>query len=122
MRKLDRLGWAEGLAFTAFGVRVGVRLNVSGMLPGILPLLPFERPANACTFDEWAETLRGICGCFHPILGDGHEFSGWALRRRIGGLDALDAGIGVEKAILVQNEIATSGLRRRSRSIRDFNH
>jgi|SRR5882757_514300 len=40
MRKLDRLGWAEGLAFTAFGVRVGVRLNVSGMLPGILPLLP----------------------------------------------------------------------------------
>jgi AraC family transcriptional regulator, positive regulator of tynA and feaB len=72
-------------------------LNQDPSTNGILALLPFERPANACTFDEWAETLRGICGCFHPILGDGHEFTGWALRRRIGGLDALDAGIGVDR-------------------------
>jgi hypothetical protein len=40
MEKLDRLGWAEGLAFDAFGVRVGVRVNVSGMLARLLPLLP----------------------------------------------------------------------------------
>jgi AraC family transcriptional regulator, positive regulator of tynA and feaB len=72
-------------------------LNQVPSIDGIVRLPPFERPANACTFDEWAETLRGICGCFHPILGDAHEFSGWALRRRIGGLDALDAGIGVDR-------------------------
>jgi hypothetical protein len=40
MRKLDRLGWAEGLTFSAFGVRVGVRVNVPGVLSRILPLLP----------------------------------------------------------------------------------
>src|SRR5690348_5169542 len=27
MRKLDRLGWAEGIAFSAFGNRIGVRVN-----------------------------------------------------------------------------------------------
>jgi hypothetical protein len=40
MKKLDRLGWAEGLAFSAFGVRMGVRVNVPGVLPRLLPLLP----------------------------------------------------------------------------------
>jgi len=40
MKKLDRLGWAEGLAFSAFGVRVGLRVNAPGMLARVLPLLP----------------------------------------------------------------------------------
>jgi hypothetical protein len=40
MQKLDRLDWAEGLALSAFGVRAGVRVNVSGVLPRVLPLLP----------------------------------------------------------------------------------
>lgn len=40
MKKLDRLDWAEGLTLSAFGVRVGVRVNVSGVLPRVLPLLP----------------------------------------------------------------------------------
>ncbi len=40
MKKLDRLDWAEGLTLSTFGVRVGVRVNVSGVLPRILRLLP----------------------------------------------------------------------------------
>jgi hypothetical protein len=40
MKKLDRLDWAEGLTLSAFGVRAGVRVNVSGVLPRVLPLLP----------------------------------------------------------------------------------
>ncbi len=40
MKKLDRLDWAEGLALSAFGVRAGVRVNMPGVLPRILPLLP----------------------------------------------------------------------------------
>src|SRR6266850_5211654 len=40
MKKLDRLDWAEGLVLSAFGVRTGVRVNVAGVLPRVLPLLP----------------------------------------------------------------------------------
>ena len=40
MKKLDRLDWAERLTLSAFGVRAGVRVNVSGVLPHVLPLLP----------------------------------------------------------------------------------
>ena len=40
MKKLDRLDWAEGLTLSAFGVPAGVRVNVSGVLPRVLPMLP----------------------------------------------------------------------------------
>jgi hypothetical protein len=40
MKKLDRLDWAERLTLSTFGVRAGVRVNISGVLPRVLPLLP----------------------------------------------------------------------------------
>ena len=40
MRKIDRLGWAAGLAFTAYGVRVGVRVNAPKAIPLLLERLP----------------------------------------------------------------------------------
>jgi hypothetical protein len=40
MKKLDRLDWAEGLLLSSFGIRAGVRVSVSGVLPQVLPLLP----------------------------------------------------------------------------------
>ena len=40
MKKVDRLDWAEGLTLSTFGVRAGVRVNVLGVLPRVLPLLP----------------------------------------------------------------------------------
>jgi hypothetical protein len=40
MKKLDRLDWAEGLLLSSFGIRTGVRVSVSGVLPQVLPLLP----------------------------------------------------------------------------------
>src|SRR5258708_31745533 len=40
MKKLDRLDWAEGLTLSTFGVRAGLRVNVLGVLPRILPVLP----------------------------------------------------------------------------------
>jgi hypothetical protein len=40
MKKLDRLGWAEGIGVRSFGVDAGVRVSVAGMLPQLLPLLP----------------------------------------------------------------------------------
>jgi len=40
MKKLDRLGWAEGVGVRAFGVHAGVRVSAPGVLPQVLPLLP----------------------------------------------------------------------------------
>ncbi len=40
MEKLDRLGWAAGLAVEAFGVRVGIRANHARALEHVWPLLP----------------------------------------------------------------------------------
>src|SRR5260370_13308508 len=40
MKKLDRLGWAEGIAVRTFGIHAGVRLSVAGSLPQVLPMLP----------------------------------------------------------------------------------
>jgi hypothetical protein len=40
MEKLDRLGWASGLAFTAYGVSVGVRVSDSIVLERVRSLLP----------------------------------------------------------------------------------
>jgi hypothetical protein len=40
MKKLDRLGWAEGIGISAFGVHTGIRVNRAGILPRVLPLLP----------------------------------------------------------------------------------
>ena len=40
MAKLDRLGWADGMSFTAYGVRVGLRVNDAAILNDLLARLP----------------------------------------------------------------------------------
>lgn len=40
MAKLDRLGWADGKSFTAYGVRVGLRVNDPAILPDLIARLP----------------------------------------------------------------------------------
>lgn len=40
MQKIDRLGWAEGLSFISYGVRVGVRVNDRRVLRQIKERLP----------------------------------------------------------------------------------
>lgn len=47
MEKIDRLGWAEGMVFSAFGRHVGIRTNEPGLLervPALLP--PFAKPSD----------------------------------------------------------------------------
>jgi hypothetical protein len=53
MAKLDRLGWAEGVAFTTYGLRVGVRVNRAEVLSRLLDCLPFGwKPAATPEVDE----------------------------------------------------------------------
>ncbi|HXI61074.1 MAG TPA: hypothetical protein VNF70_00130 [Pyrinomonadaceae bacterium] len=40
MAKLDRLGWADGITFSAYGVRVGLRVNDKAVLKRVLTRLP----------------------------------------------------------------------------------
>src|SRR5437899_1275380 len=40
MKKLDRLGWAVGLGFEAYGLRVGVRTNAAEFLPRLAAAVP----------------------------------------------------------------------------------
>jgi hypothetical protein len=58
MKKLDRLGWAEGLALSAFGVRIGVRVNVPGVLARVLPLLP----------PGWKESRRVVVQRLYSLM------------------------------------------------------
>lgn len=48
MAKIDRLGWTDGLSFTAYGVRFGVRTNDARVLARVVEHLPpGARPSEA---------------------------------------------------------------------------
>lgn len=67
MEKLDRLDWAEGLTLSTFGVRAGVRVNVPGVLPHVLPLLP----------PGWKESRRvSVQRLYSLMVAEGCERAG----------------------------------------------
>lgn len=53
MVKIDRLGWADGMSFTSYGVRVGVRVNDAALLPAVIERLPpGSKPASFQVVDH----------------------------------------------------------------------
>ena len=40
MAKIDRLGWADGMSFNSYGVRLGVRVNDAAILKDLIARLP----------------------------------------------------------------------------------
>ncbi len=53
MDKIDRLGWADGMSFTSYGVRVGVRVNDSAILSDLIARLPpGSKPATFAVVDH----------------------------------------------------------------------
>lgn len=68
MAKLDRLGWAAGMAFTAYGVRVGVRVNRAGVLDRLIELFPFGwKPATSPIVEHLYSVIIGGTGP-HPTV------------------------------------------------------
>lgn len=60
MRKIDRLGWAAGISFTSYGVRVGVRVNRPEVLPGLQKHFPPGwRPSAAAVVDRLYSLVAG---------------------------------------------------------------
>jgi len=53
MAKIDRLGWADGMSFTAYGVKVGLRVNDRAILKDVIARLPpGSRPVAAKVVDH----------------------------------------------------------------------
>ena len=53
MAKLDRLGWADGMSFRAYGVRIGVRVNDAAILRELIARLPpGSRPSSVQRVDH----------------------------------------------------------------------
>ncbi len=60
MAKLDRLGWAEGLCVDAYGLRIGIRVNVSGVLDDVENRLPPDwQPAATPVVDRLFSLVLG---------------------------------------------------------------
>src|SRR5260221_12052097 len=74
MVKLDRLGWAAGTCFDAYGVRVGVRVNKPEVLPRLASLFPpGSKPASFPLVDPiysvWLAEDRAHPRAFHLLYG-----------------------------------------------------
>jgi len=63
MEEIDRLGWAAGLAFTAYGVRVGIRVSETDVLKRVeIYLPPAWRPAASPRVDILYSVVVGGAG------------------------------------------------------------
>lgn len=75
MMKLDRLGWAAGLSFRAYGLTIGVRTNTASILDRLVPHLPYgwERSDS--------ETVDHL---FSMLVGHSSEHATAPRSRRVG--------------------------------------
>ncbi len=61
MKKIDRLGWAAGIAFVSYGLRIGIRassLEIMDRIEGVLP--PHAKPARGPRV-----------GCLYSLIASG---------------------------------------------------
>ena len=58
MEKLDRLGWATGIAFDAYGLSIGIRVNESSMPEDIVEKLPLEWTRQESPIVRYLLSLR----------------------------------------------------------------
>src|SRR5258708_31139706 len=60
MQKIDRLGWADGICFVSYGVRIGVRVNEPELLDRVVPLLPPGwKPAQSPVVEQLYSLRQG---------------------------------------------------------------
>lgn len=57
MRKLDRLGWAAGFTFNAYGLRIGIRVTEPTALPALQQCLPWGWTPSRC---QWVDHLYSV--------------------------------------------------------------
>ena len=63
MKKIDRLGWAAGISFSVYGVRIGIRASTPEVLEQAVAHLPAEwRPASSPVVDCLYSVIAGGSG------------------------------------------------------------
>jgi hypothetical protein len=60
MAKIDRLGWADGLTFTSYGVKVGLRVNDAAILDQVVARLPPGAKPSAARVVDHLYSLTGF--------------------------------------------------------------
>ena len=60
MAKIDRLGWADGLSFTSYGVKVGLRVNDAAILDQVVARLPPGAKPSAARVVDQLYSLTGF--------------------------------------------------------------
>ncbi|MCC6743068.1 MAG: hypothetical protein IT175_04330 [Acidobacteria bacterium] len=75
MLKLDRLGWAAGLSFRAYGLTIGVRTNTASILERLVPHLPYGWEVSG------VETVDHL---FSMLVGHTTEHATPSVVRRVG--------------------------------------
>lgn len=77
MAQLDRLGWADGMAFVSYGVRIGVRVSDPALLSQLQPALPPDRrSASSAVVERLYSVVAGGSGPrpgvrrFNLVYGD----------------------------------------------------
>ena len=63
MEKIDRLGWAAGINFLAYGLRIGIRANKSEVLKRSLDYLP----------PKWKPASSPVVDYLYSVIGGGSE-------------------------------------------------
>lgn len=60
MDKIDRLGWAAGINFTSYGLRIGVRVNDPAVIDKVIEQLPPDwKPATSPVVDRVYSIIAG---------------------------------------------------------------
>ena len=63
MEKIDRLGWAAGISFRAYGLRIGIRANSPEALRRTLCHLP----------PKWKPAASPVVDCLYSLIDGGAE-------------------------------------------------
>jgi hypothetical protein len=90
MRMLNRLGWAEGISFDAFGLRLGVRFSELGLVDRFRGALPYGADiSEQCEVDHLFSVLVGGSRRSRPAEEEVYVvYSDAAPAARVMGIDA----------------------------------
>jgi len=62
MRELDAMVWRDGIAFSSYGVRIGIRISAAGFAPALERFLPSDRKATTASVDHLFSLVVGTGG------------------------------------------------------------